>query len=90
MKQHNKIIALIPARGGSHELLNKNMIKIKNKPLIYYTIKEAKKSKFINEIFVSSENKKILTYSERKKVKTILRPNKFSKNNSLNLSSITR
>jgi CMP-N-acetylneuraminic acid synthetase len=78
MNYKNKIIALIPARGGSQEIKNKNMIKIKGKPLIYYTIREAKKCKLINEIYVSSENKKILKYSESQKVKTISRPKNFS------------
>lgn len=78
MNYKNKIIALIPARGGSQEIKNKNMIKIKGKPLIYYTIKEAKKCKLIDEIYVSSEDKKILKYSKSQKVKTINRPKNFS------------
>lgn len=82
MSYKKKIIALIPARGGSQEIKNKNMVKIKGKPLIYYTIKEAKKCKLINEIYVSSENKKILKYSESQKVKTINRPKNFSLNKS--------
>jgi hypothetical protein len=43
MNYKRKIIALIPARGGSQEIKNKNMFRIKGKPLIYYTIREAKK-----------------------------------------------
>jgi CMP-N-acetylneuraminic acid synthetase len=78
MNYKEKIIALIPARGGPQEIKNKNMLKIKGKPLIYYTIKEAKKCKLINDIYVSSENKKILKYSESQKVKTIVRPKNFS------------
>ena len=33
------------ARGGSKGIKNKNIVKINNKPLIYYTIKEKKKAK---------------------------------------------
>ena len=77
-----KIIAPIPARGGSQEIKNKNMLRINGKPLIYYTIREAKKCKLIDEIYVSSENKKILKYSETQKVKTITRPKNFSLKNS--------
>jgi CMP-N-acetylneuraminic acid synthetase len=77
-----KIIALIPARGGSQEIKKKNMLRIKGKPLIYYTIREAKKCKLIDEIYVSSENKKILKYSESQKVQTITRPKNFSLKNS--------
>ena len=38
-------VALIPARSGSKTIKNKNLINIKGHPLIYYTLKEAKKSK---------------------------------------------
>ena len=40
-----KSTCYIFARGGSKGIKNKNIVKINNKPLIYYTIKEAKKSK---------------------------------------------
>tara|TARA_B100000900_G_C20566474_1_gene711346 strand:- start:272 stop:955 length:684 start_codon:yes stop_codon:yes gene_type:complete len=79
---YKKIVALIPARSGSREIKNKNMVKIKNKPLIYYTIKVAKKCKFLNDIYVSSEDKKILNYSKTQNVKTIKRPKKFSSSKS--------
>jgi len=40
-------IAFIPARAGSQRIKNKNLKKIGSKPLIYYTIKQSLKSKFI-------------------------------------------
>ncbi len=53
------ILAIIPARAGSKSIKNKNLIKIKNKPLIYYPIQTAKKSNFINRIIVSTDSTKI-------------------------------
>ena len=44
---NKKIIAIIPARGNSKRLKNKNMLKLNGKPLIYHTIKAAIKSKLI-------------------------------------------
>ena len=38
-----KILAIIPARGGSKGIKNKNIKNINKKPLIFWTIKEAKK-----------------------------------------------
>lgn len=81
-KSNGKFVALIPARKGSKSIKNKNLYKILGKPLIYYTIEAAKKSKIFDEIFVSSDSKKILDYSLKQNVKTITRPKKYSKDNS--------
>ena len=43
-----KIIAIIPARGNSKSLKNKNMLELNGKPLIYHTIYAAKKSKMLD------------------------------------------
>ena len=39
MNRERKILAIITARGGSKSLPDKNIKKLKGKPLIYYTIK---------------------------------------------------
>lgn len=64
-----KILCTICARGGSKEIKNKNIIKINNKELIYYTIDVAKKSKLFYDIVVSSDNKKILKIAEKYGIK---------------------
>ena len=55
-----KLLIIVPARKSSKEVKNKNLIKINNKPLIYYSIKAAK---FVKEtskiIFCSTDSKKI-------------------------------
>ena len=53
-----KIVAIIPARGGSKRIHNKNLYPIFDKPLIQYTIDQAKKSKLLTDFFVSSDDKK--------------------------------
>lgn len=55
-----KILAIIPARGGSKTIKNKNIISFINQPLIYHSIKVAKESKYINKIIVSSDSDKIM------------------------------
>jgi len=52
-----KIIAMIPARLGSRRVKNKNLRLINNQPLIQYIIDAAKKSEYINEIYINSEAK---------------------------------
>lgn len=53
------LLAIIPARGGSKGILRKNLVPLKGRPLIEYTIKEAQKSKFINEILLSTDDDEI-------------------------------
>ena len=54
-----KIICVISARGGSRGLPNKNIKKILNKPLIVWSIEQAKKTKEIDRIVVCTDSKKI-------------------------------
>ena len=54
-----KIIALIPARAGSKGVKNKNIKNLLGKPLIYWTIDAAKKSKYIGRTIVSTDSEKI-------------------------------
>lgn len=60
-----KILAIIPARKGSKGILNKNIKNIAGKPLIYWTIDAAKKSKYISEICVSTNCTEIAKISSQ-------------------------
>ena len=52
-------IAIIPARIGSKRIKQKNIKIFKGKPLIYYSIIAAKKTKIFDKILVSTDSKKI-------------------------------
>lgn len=54
-----KTICIIPARGGSKSIKKKNIINLFGKPLIFWPIKAAKKSKLVDKILVSTDNKEI-------------------------------
>lgn len=56
MYKEKKILAIIPARGGSKGLPNKNIKELCGKPLIGWTIEQAKNSKYIDTIFVSTDS----------------------------------
>ena len=74
-----KVLAIIPARKSSEELKNKNIRKFNKKPLIFWTLKAAKKSKLIDEVVVSSNSNKILNYSKKfKKFRLSKRPEYLS------------
>lgn len=68
-----KIIAIIPARGGSKRLKNKNVYPLLGKPLIRWTIDAAKQSKLIQDIYVTTDDKNIKDIC--KDCKIIDRPN---------------
>tara|TARA_B110000503_G_scaffold135611_1_gene216481 strand:- start:112 stop:822 length:711 start_codon:yes stop_codon:yes gene_type:complete len=54
-----KVLAVIPARGGSKRIPLKNIKNFLGKPLIYHTIKIAKQSKIFDKIVVSTDSEKI-------------------------------
>jgi len=73
-----RILAVTLARGGSKGIPNKNMYDINGRPLLYYTINEVKKSKYITDYFVSSDSDDILKYSKLQGCNTIKRPDELA------------
>lgn len=59
-----RILAIIPARGGSKGVPKKNIKLLGKKPLIEYTINDAKNSKLLTEIVVSTDNAEIAIEAE--------------------------
>jgi len=60
MYKNKKIIAIIPARGGSKGVPKKNIRKIVGKPLIAWSIEAASKSRYIDRLILSSDDKEII------------------------------
>ncbi|MFH0259624.1 cytidylyltransferase domain-containing protein [Vibrio barjaei] len=54
-----RVVALIPARGGSKRLPRKNILPLGNKPLIGWTIEAAQKSHYIDEVIISTDDQEI-------------------------------
>ena len=72
-----KILGIIPARKGSKGIANKNFIKINNnKRLIDYTLIEAKKSKLLSKIAISTDDEKIINHIKKYKVDFIIKREK--------------
>jgi len=59
-----KILAIIPARGGSKGLKNKNIKLLCGKPLIEWTIQKGKLSKYLDNIVVTTDNLDIANISK--------------------------
>lgn len=79
MLKKNDLLIVIPARGGSKRLKNKNVYKVWNKPMITWSIEAALKSQFNSNIIVSSDSQKILEIAERYKIITLKRPKYLAK-----------
>ncbi len=60
-----KVLAIIPAAEGLNTLPNRNMRVINGKPLIFYALENAKKSKYVSDIIVTSNSDEILMIVEQ-------------------------
>lgn len=65
MYKNNRIVCIIPARSGSKGLPGKNIKNFLGKPLIAHSIEQAKKSKLIDRVIVSTDDKKIASISRK-------------------------
>jgi len=81
----NRIVAVVPAREGSERLPHKNRKDLCGKPLICWTIDEALKCDFFDEIIVTSDDEILLSlveieYENEKRMKIIQRPEFVARN----------
>ena len=60
----NKILAIIPARGGSKRIPRKNIRIFMGKEIIFYPISTALKSGIFDDVIVSTDDEKIKQISE--------------------------
>jgi CMP-N,N'-diacetyllegionaminic acid synthase len=67
-------LAIIPARGGSKRLPNKNILPLVDKPMLLWTIESAVQSKYLDQILLSTDSDDIIKVVENYKIKTIKRP----------------
>jgi N-acylneuraminate cytidylyltransferase len=65
MKLNNQVWAFIPARSGSKSIKNKNIVILKKKPLLAYSLLTAKKCKNIDKIIFSSDSIKYFNIAKK-------------------------
>lgn len=89
MYKASKVLAIIPARGGSKGLPGKNIKNLSGKPLIAWTIEQALSSKYIDNIFVSTDSTEIAEISEKWGIKVpFLRPSELAADNSSSMDVV--
>lgn len=77
-----KNVAFIFARKGSKGLPNKNIKKINGIPLICHTINFVKKNKFIDDLYISTNDERVVSIAKKNNVKLIIRPDELCLDNS--------
>ncbi len=65
MIKGKKVLAIIPARGGSKGVPSKNIKDLGGKPLIAWTIEAAKSVKEIDSVIVSSDSELIISVAKK-------------------------
>ncbi len=69
-----KILAVIPARAGSVGIPNKNIRLLNGRPLISYSIANAKNSKYITDIIVTTDSQQVKVIADQMDVRVHNRP----------------
>jgi len=82
MHKKIKVLAIVPARGGSRGIPLKNLVSLAGRPLIAYTLEAAKKSGICDRIVVSTDNERIAKAANTCKVEVMWRPVRISSHRS--------
>lgn len=82
MYKNYKILAVVPARGGSRGIPHKNIVKVKGKELITYTLDAARASKYIDKIIVSTDDSSIGEVALREGAEVLNRPKELAQDTS--------
>ena len=77
-----KILAIIPARGGSKSIPEKNLRMLCGKPMIAYTIEASLNCRQVDRTIVSTDSEEIKAISEKFGAKSIKRPEELARDDS--------
>ena len=79
----SRVLAIIPARGGSKEIPRKNLVPVADKPLIAWTILCAVKSGVFSDVVVSTDDEEIADVARDYGADVpFLRPEEYAQDNS--------
>ena len=65
MKLNNEVWAFVPARSGSKSIKNKNIVLLKQKPLLAHSLEAAKNCKTIRKIIFSTDSEKYVNIAKK-------------------------
>lgn len=78
MTPAERIVAMIPARGGSKGIPGKNIVQLAGKPLIAYTVEQAVASARVGRVIVSTDSEEIAAAAEQYGASVVFRPAEIS------------
>ncbi len=70
----NKVVAIIPARGGSKRLPRKNLYPFFGRPLMQWAVEACRAAELVDDVFVSTEDAEIAALAKKLGVGVIDRP----------------
>ena len=88
MYQNKTFLAIIPARGGSKRLPKKNILNLKGKPLVEWSIEAGLNSKYIDKVIVTSDDAEILDIVKGTGAEAINRPIELASDTSTTFDAI--
>lgn len=88
MLDNKTFLAIIPARGGSKRLPRKNVLDLAGKPLVAWTIEAGLKSKYIDQVIVTSEDEEIVNISQKFGADIIIRPENLANDTATTFDAI--
>ena len=78
MFNNNKILVVIPARGGSKGIPRKNIRLLHNRPLISYAIGAARSSQYVDDVVVTTDDSEIALIAEKFGASVVRRSSELS------------
>ena len=84
------ILGVIPARGGSKEIKNKNLKKISGKSLLQISIETSKKSKYLTKLILTSDSDKIIANGKKFNVEIPFKRKKYLSGDKSNIYDVIR
>lgn len=69
-----RIVAIIPARGGSKGIKGKNLASLAGRPLLAYTVDAARRAPEIDDVLVSTDSDEIAAFAETAGATVVRRP----------------
>ena len=89
MYKDKKILALIPARGGSKGIKDKNIKELHGRPLIAYSIECGLQSKYVDSVVVTTDSEKIAEISRQYGARVpFMRPAEYALDTSLTVEAV--